>query len=400
LDLKFQKIFAKPDRIIRDFLLFIFDLLKYLPYKFIQPVHVPQGEPQKDIFIIKTDEIGDYVLFRNFLPFIKNNKRYGNYKIILCGNNIFKNLAENLDKDYVDEFIWLNKKKFINNLRYRNDQLKFLSSRNPEILVNCCYSRSFYIDDEIALKVPASKKIAFKTDLSNSYKWQIKLSNKYYSNLIDINGEVFDFKKNRSFLEKLFNIKIDLSRPEISINKLPDAQGQNKNYAVLYAGGKRNYKKWDLNYFIKIGDFIVEKYDLNIFLVGTESEAKDNLEIYSGIKNKNKVTDLTGKTSLISLTSLISKAKLLIANDSGIVHLAASVKTKTIVILNGTQFGRFLPYPADTCIEISALYPAEIMKNINDKNSLYEKFKYRSTLDINSVLPEQVENEIDKVISK
>jgi ADP-heptose:LPS heptosyltransferase len=395
---KIQEIFKKLDRIFRDILLFILDLLKYVPYKLSQPSPVIQRNFQKEVFLIKTDEIGDYALFRNFLPFIKRDKQYENYKVILCGNRIWKELAENLDKDYVDEFIWLNKEKFSGGLRYRNDFLKFLSSRQPEIVINCCYSRSFYVDDTIAYTIPAYKKSAFVTDLSNSYKWQVKLSDKYYSALIDSNNEVFDFNKNRSFFENLFNIKIDLTKPEIDLKGMQAAQGQNQNYAVFFAGGKRNYKKWDLNNFTEIGKFIISKYNLNLLLVGAQSEATDNNLIYSQINNKEKVKDLSGKTSLIELTSLLSNAKLLISNDSGIVHLAASVKTKTIVLLNGTQFGRFLPYPDETGIKISALFPPDIMKDFDNRSSLYERFKYRSILDINSVLTEQVKNEIDNLL--
>jgi hypothetical protein len=61
--------------------------------------------PSKELLIVKTDAIGDYILFRNLLPYIRNSKRFQGYKIVLLGNVIWKDLAEFYDKDFVDEFI-------------------------------------------------------------------------------------------------------------------------------------------------------------------------------------------------------------------------------------------------------------------------------------------------------
>ena len=45
------------------------------------------------LLIIKTDAIGDYILFRNFLSEVRNLSLYKNYKIILCGNELWKDIA-------------------------------------------------------------------------------------------------------------------------------------------------------------------------------------------------------------------------------------------------------------------------------------------------------------------
>lgn len=392
----------KTDRLLRDFILYIFDLLKFLPLKLAQPNKTNNNSEvyQKEIIIIKTDEIGDYLLFRNLLYYLRSCKKFKSYRIILCGNIIWKNLAEYFDRDYVDEFVWLEKGKFSGNLLYRFNFLKMLSRRKPEILINCCYSRSYYIDDSIASIIRSKEKIAFKTDLSNSYKWQRKISNDYYSTLVDSEEYAFDLYKNRMFFEKLLNTKIDLIKPIIEVSGVSDLTSYGNSYMVFFMGGKRNYKKWKLNYYKEIAEYIITKYSLSIYFVGTESESGDNQLICNQLGKDEKVKDLSGKTSLTELTLLLRGAKLLISNDSGIVHLAASVNTKTIVVLNGTQFGRFLPYPKETGINISALYPPEIMQGFSDITKLCEKYKYRSLLDINTISPALVKTEIDKLLAR
>ena len=383
-------------------ILWLHDFLKFF---YLKPVElfinktIPFNH-ERTVFLIKTDEIGDYLLFRNLLFYLKSCKKFASYRIVLCGNIIWENLADNLDQNYIDEFVWLEKSKFSGNLIYRFNFLKTLSQRKPEILVNCCYSRSYYIDDTIASVIQSKEKIAFQTDLSNSYKWQIKLSDKFYSLLINSENEVFELYKNRLLFEKLLNTKIDLLKPTITLEKENNLTIPEGSFAVFFIGGKRNYKKWKLNYYKEIAEYIIKKYNLSIYFVGTESESKDNQLLIDQLGNNNKINDLSGNTSLIELASILKKARLLVSNDSGIVHLAASVNTKTIVILNGTHFGRFLPYPEETGLNISALYPHEISKYIGDRKSLYKKHKYRSILDINTVSPMQVKDEIDKLLLK
>ena len=64
------------------------------------------------LLITRLDSIGDYVLFRNYLAFLKQSKKYKDYSITLCGNIIWKDIAESFDSDVVNDFIWINRKKF------------------------------------------------------------------------------------------------------------------------------------------------------------------------------------------------------------------------------------------------------------------------------------------------
>ena len=48
----------------------------------------------KELLIVNTDSIGDYILFRNFLKEIKNSEKYKDYKIVLLGCEKYKDFAE------------------------------------------------------------------------------------------------------------------------------------------------------------------------------------------------------------------------------------------------------------------------------------------------------------------
>ncbi len=387
---------------IKRVLLLLKSLLLFIPYKLIDKIIIPSSGKSavKNILIIKLDEIGDYFLFRNFLSFVKKSEMIGNYKIIFCGNIAWKNLAENLDKDSVDEFIWLNKKKFSSNLFYRHKFLKQVSEKSYGITINAAYSRSYYLDDAIISKVNSQERIGFKTDLSNSYKWQVNLSNKYYTRLINTEEEIFDFNKNKIFFEKFLKIQIPIIKPSVNADKILSDFTMEGDYVVFFAGGRRKYKIWNLNNFIKLGEYLISNYNLKIVLTGTSAESKINKEFIDKINLKEFVIDTTGQTSLIDVLKVLSNARLLVTNDSGIVHSAASVATPVIVLANGTHYGRFIPYPKGINDKVVAIFPPGLNKENKSKNFSDDKFKYRSHLDINSIDYETVREAVNKILSK
>ena len=83
----------------------------------------------ESLLLIKNDEIGDYILFRNFLKDIRKSKKYEGYQITLLGNIIWKQLFDEFDNAYVDEVIWIEKKKFQKDLRYRFALLKTIRKK-------------------------------------------------------------------------------------------------------------------------------------------------------------------------------------------------------------------------------------------------------------------------------
>ena len=323
------------------------------------------------------DEIGDYVLFRNFLSVIKKAQIFKGAKIILCGNGAWKQLSESLDSNYIDEFIWINKKSFSSNLLYRFNILKRIRSLKSRTVVNYSHSRKFYLDDSIVRISGAVSKFGVVSDLSNLQNWQIKISDKYYSKLISTAEERFEFYKNKSLSEEITGEISNQYRPY-----LPDIQGTvyniPDNYILVSIGARFRHKRWSPQKFAEAAKLLSS--DFSIVLTGSKDDAKYVREfekVFNGFYN------LTGRTSLTDLISLVKKSRLVISNDSGIVHIAAVLNAKAVVLHNGTHYGRFLPYPSEMKIPQIVIHPPQLYK-INPKER--EKvFFYRSDLDINSI---------------
>ncbi len=101
----------------------VFNFLIFLFLDFFIGLKKQNVNPGSLLFL-RFDSIGDYLLFRNFLAIIREEEKYKNCKITLCGNIIWKELAETLDSDVIDEFIWMDRKKFLKSISYKFSFLK------------------------------------------------------------------------------------------------------------------------------------------------------------------------------------------------------------------------------------------------------------------------------------
>src|SRR6478735_4014960 len=100
-------------------------------------------KPSKRLLLIKTDAIGDYILFRNFIEITKLSEKYSDYKIDLLGNQLWQDVALQYDGRY------LHKTYFIRPGSYYEAPLKTLKlgwqlfTNNYEVVLQPTYTRVF-----------------------------------------------------------------------------------------------------------------------------------------------------------------------------------------------------------------------------------------------------------------
>ena len=64
--------------------------------------------------------------------------------------------------------------------------------------------------------------------------------------------------------------------------------------------------------------------------------------------DEDRFVDRVGHTSLPELMSLIAGANLVVASDTGIVHMAFALGRPSVAVVGGGLPQRYHPYPADT----------------------------------------------------
>jgi heptosyltransferase II len=237
-------------------------------------------------------------------PAIENLvKIYNNPKIIIIGSSISTEILKNHPNIY--RTIVLDKKiislvKAIKNLGKFDAFFTFRSSFRSKLLKIC---------------VQANHKYQFNKD---------KYKNRH------------QVEKYNDFINDSFKINLPAGKLKIVTNN----SKKNKTKKILGINPGASYgssKRWYPQKFAEVAENLSKQFDIVIFGSANEKEIANKIEkklISKGIKN---FQNLAGKTSITELVRYISNLDLLITNDSGPMHLAASFQIPTISIFGPTR---------------------------------------------------------------
>ncbi|MBU0715604.1 MAG: glycosyltransferase family 9 protein [Verrucomicrobia bacterium] len=101
-------------------------------------------------------------------------------------------------------------------------------------------------------------------------------------------------------------------------------------------------KNWPMPSFVQTGRDLQEHANASIFLIGGAAEAAACAEMEKEFKGR--VMNLAGKLSLPQLGGVLQAMNLVIANDSGPMHMAASLGTPVLAVFGPTDKKRTGPY--------------------------------------------------------
>ncbi|MEO6904408.1 MAG: glycosyltransferase family 9 protein [Bacteroidia bacterium] len=339
---------------------------------------------------MRLDSIGDYVLFRNYIEVLKTSIKYKNYKITLCGNSWWRELAEKLDSNYIDTFIWVDYTKIPNN-SYRFNLHKKIFLSGFEVLIHPTYSRDV-ISDEIVKYSGAKEKIGYEGDTINISLLQKQKNSISYTTLIPPKSKFeFEFYRNRDFFEQLLNQKITLLKPQISHSE------DICNKIIFFPGAKDSFRRWSTKNYAQLAALLKSEHQNTEFLICGALQDKPLAKEMMDNSTIN-FTDLTGALNLMQLIDVLLNAKLVVTNDSGPFHIATALNKKVVCISNGNNYGRFTPYPEEMKTKSVVVYPTKI--TVYPEQERLEYFcKEVKDIDINEITVEQVYSQINKLLN-
>jgi hypothetical protein len=104
------------------------------------------------------------------------------------------------------------------------------------------------------------------------------------------------------------------------------------------------YRAWLIDYFIEVIKWILNNTSWKVILTGIKYNEEVENDINYVFGYDDRIINMMGKTNFEEWMSLIRDACCIISNDTGDVHMAASLDTKSFVIAGYWDYGRFLPY--------------------------------------------------------
>jgi ADP-heptose:LPS heptosyltransferase len=171
-----------------------------------------------------------------------------------------------------------------------------------------------------------------------------------------------------------------------------------KKYAVIHPGfgplGKKSPpREWEPEKYAKISDYLSEKYGLDVIITGLKEQGDIIKSIINKTRNKNKnrIHDFSGKTRLLELCYLLSKAEIVLAPDTGASHLTASFGVPLINLIDAPVH-EWSPIGNEDRI-INIHHPREIV--LFEKGKLYKKIG-----GVRSIEVEEVKKAINKILKR
>lgn len=113
-----------------------------------------------------------------------------------------------------------------------------------------------------------------------------------------------------------------------------------ERFVCLHAGARDPMRRWPIEHFAKVGDALANDGHA-VVLTGTAAE-RDAAEAVAAAM-RHPAVNVAGETSLGCAAALLERASLLVTNDTGISHLAASVGTASVVVFLASDPERWAP---------------------------------------------------------
>lgn len=294
-----------------------------------------------DVLVVRLDQLGDFVLWLDSAK--EYRKLYHNKRITLLVNANWYDLAKALP--YWDEVIALDTIKFRINPFYRIKMLCYIRRFGFEIAICPRHSVKLTLEPPIIATCGANQKIVCEGS------FPIEKQN-YFTRSIPMYPQRHELSRNAEFLRVLGRKNFKSTVPNLTISIPQISRDKITKNIVICPGSFRKRKEWPLRKFISI---MHNLYGYTI-IVCNDKPIK-NLPMH--------VHNLTGKTELMDFIDCIKNAKLVIANDSAPIHLAAALDVPSVCI-GAENKGRFLPYEVEKTREGMVLPRLVYKPNVKD----------------------------------
>ena len=344
-------------------------------------MNIPKRTPAK-ILIIRLSSIGDILLSTPFIRLVRN--RYPEAKIDFVVKRVYRDLLK--FNPHIDQLYEIS----LNNGRSELSELKQSFKSNTYDVVFDLHNnfRSNYLKRHIgAGEIHSIHKGKFKQTLLvrfkfNLYKREITIPERY----LGVAGD-FGIKDDKKGLDLYW---------EGETQKSADAKATSfginldRPFMGLAPGAGFFTKRWPVPKFENLIELIRLKKDIQVVIFG----GKEDRQIGRELTNQKNVFDLCGKLSLLETAALISKSKLIVTNDTGLMHMTTAVNTPVLAIFGSTvrELG-FFPYRAEATVVENTKLSCRPCSHIGRHKCPKGHFKCMEDISV-----EQVYNALDQLI--
>ncbi len=127
--------------------------------------------------------------------------------------------------------------------------------------------------------------------------------------------------------------------PPTALEPRPPAPGfgQGESIIALQVATRHPRRTWPLEAFTRLAGLLVDMLGARVWLLGTKAERHHGETLRSGLTpaQRERVVNLQGRTDLQELAARLGEVHFLVSGDTGTLHLAAALETRTVGVFLG-----------------------------------------------------------------
>jgi heptosyltransferase I len=186
-----------------------------------------------------------------------------------------------------------------------------------------------------------------------------------------------------------------------AINAISNKIQADKKLFVINAcavAKSKNWRNWTFTGYAAIADYVFEKHDMQVVLTGGNNPLEiDTAKEIILLCHAAKPINLVAATNIDEMVAILHLAEIVLAPDTGPVHIASALNTKTIGLYASTNPDRAGPYNFKD--RVVNKYPEALLKYNNktvDEASWGERIKTAECMNLISIddVIIQIENSI------
>ncbi|MCA9303359.1 MAG: lipopolysaccharide heptosyltransferase I [Phycisphaerales bacterium] len=150
-------------------------------------------------------------------------------------------------------------------------------------------------------------------------------------------------------------IGCDISKPSMRLytgqDELSEVVIEYPNpYIVLAPTSRWGSKRWPIERFVELAEALAKRGTHRVILVGGPGERLQCAPLVELAREHPHITDRIGSTSITQLMALISRADLVVANDSAALHMGVGFDRQIVALFGPTDASLVGPYRRDDSV--------------------------------------------------
>lgn len=274
----------------------------------------------KNILVIRNDRFGEFLL--NIPVIVALKRHFTSAKIVLAVSSSLDELAKRIT---LVDGVLVYDSSVSHRFREKFVFLKEIRKRRFDMAVILNPSKEFNIITYLAgipVRLGYDRKWGFLLNYRIKDKKSEGLKHELHYNLELIKTIGVDFDNSD------ISFPLEIKDEDFPNSKMHEIGIERNNFIAVHPWASNPEKEWPLEKFKELALKLSSDFGFKIVVVGGNEEGKRAQEFCSD----STMIDLTAKTSLVELSGLLKKSRLLVSNDSGPMHLAAVLGAPTVAI--------------------------------------------------------------------